>query len=448
MRNLRSALLALLVLSLVGAAQGATESPKFVPFDQFVQSVSGADSRELVARRASARVRVTTESSVEEMRQHILGLYRGVQVGHSYVLGSQTFDCVPMQQQPSVRLLGLRKIASAPPSSALTGVARQGDHSIAIPSQLPADKTEDEFGNSFGCEANTIPMARITLDQMSRFETLQKFLSKGPNGAGHPLEPAKPASPVTGSSAHAYSFAYQYVNNLGPSTNINLWRPYVYTDQNEIFSLAQLWTIGYSSNPVQTAETGWQNYPGLYGNEDSNLFIYWTADGYQNTGCYNLSCPGFVQTSNSLHLGAGFTNYSMFNGSQYEIKLQYYLYQGNWWLNVGGSWVGYYPSSIYNGGQLSQYSNLIEFGSESVPGVFQGVNVWPSEGSTLFSSSGWSYAAYQRLVYYVDPSGTSVWSSLTANQPSPACYTINGPAYDPSWGEYFYFGGPGGSGCL
>jgi len=446
-KNLRFALLALTVSLLATAVQAQTPPPTFVPFDQFVRSVRDADAAALVARPGA---KVTTTDSVEEMRNHVLSLYQGVQVSHSYVLGSQIFDCVPIQQQPSVRLLGLSNIAVPPPSSALSGVAREGDHSIpATLSQLPAGKVKDDFGNSLGCEANTIPMSRVTLEQLSRFETLQKFFEKGPNGAGHPLEPAKSAAPPTiPTSAHAYSYTYQFVNNLGPSTNINLWRPYVYTNQNEIFTLAQLWTVGTSSGPVQTAETGWQNFPAKYGNENSNLFIYWTADGYRFTGCYNLDCAGFVQTSSSLHLGAGFSAYSLFDGPQYEIKLQYLLYQGNWWLNVGGSWVGYYPSSIYGGGQLSHYSNLIEFGSESVPGFFEGVNVWPSEGSTLFSSSGWTYAAYQRLIYYVNTSGTSVWAGLTAAQPSPKCYTISGPAFYSSWGEYFYFGGPGGASCL
>jgi Neprosin len=445
MKHLHFALLALTVPLLATVAQAQTAPTTFVPFDQFVQGVKDADANELIAR---PTMKVTTTASVEEMRQHILRLYEGVHVVHSYVLGSQTFDCVPIQQQPSVRILGISKIAAAPPTSALAGVPAGENPSVnKTPSQLPAGKTEDDFGNSLGCEANTIPMSRITLEQLSRFETLRQFFEKGPNGSGHPLEPAQ-AAPTTPTNAHAYSFTYQYVNNLGPSTNINVWRPYVYTNQNEVFSLAQLWTIGYSSAPVQTAETGWQNYPALYGNENSNLFIYWTADGYQHTGCYNLSCAGFVQTSPSLHLGAGFTNYSLFDGPQYEIRLQYLLYQGNWWLRFGNSWVGYYPATIYNGGQLSKYSNLLEFGSESVPGFFEGVNVWPSEGSTLFSSSGWSYAAYQRLVYYVNTSGTSVWNSLTADQPSPKCYTISGPAFSSSWGEYFYFGGPGGASCL
>ena len=37
----------------------------------------------------------------EEMRAHILKLYDGVQVTHSYVIGSSHFDCVP--ENPAAR---------------------------------------------------------------------------------------------------------------------------------------------------------------------------------------------------------------------------------------------------------------------------------------------------------------------------------------------------------
>ena len=60
--------------------------------------------------------------------------------------------------------------------------------------------------------------------------------------------------------------------------------------------------------------------------------------------------------------------------------------------NFNGTWLGYYPGSLYGGGQLSQFANSIDFGSESV-----GDTIWPAEGSGMFAESGYSYAAYQRL---------------------------------------------------
>jgi hypothetical protein len=427
---------AVLVALSIGLAQAQTATAAFVPFNDFIQSVKGANSTHFVARPG---FKVKDSAAFEEMRQYILSMYRGVDVRHSYVLGSQTFDCIPINQQPSLQAPGQSQIASEPPSD--VGGSPSTNLSQLPLSQLPLGQTKDKFGNTLGCEDRTIPMSRLTLERLSRFKTLRNFFEKGPNGAGHAPGPGTMGIPPQ-TYAHKYAITYQSVNNLGPSTNINLWRPHVYTNLNEIFSLAQLWTIGQSSAPVQTAEAGWQNYPAMYGSENSALFIYWTADGYNRTGCYNLTCRAFVQTNSSFHLGVGFTNYSTIAGPQYEIRLQYLLYQGNWWLRIANTWIGYYPGSIYQGGQLSRNSNLLEFGSESV-----GTTVWPGEGSGLWANEGYSYAAYQRLLYYVNTSGTSVWDSPVAYVPSPHCYSVTTPSFSSSWGTFFYFGGPGGTGC-
>lgn len=421
-----------------GQAQTEPATSTFVPFDEFIQNVRETSGAEVLARPTA---QVKDLAAIEEMRQHILTMYKGVEVLHSFVLDSQTFDCIPIAQQPSVRIFGLTNIASEPPSPPpFSPFVEPSDSEPAQASQLPEGQTQDEFSNALGCEDQTIPMSRITIEQLSRFQTLQQFFEKGPNGAGHAHDPANVEPPAT--ATHKYAYAQQSVDNLGPSTNLNVWRPHVYTDLNEVFSLAQLWTVGTSTNPVQTAETGWQNYPALYGTQNSVLFIYWTADGYNHTGCYNLTCPGFVQTSSTVYLGSGFTHYSTVGGAQYEYRLEYYLYQGNWWLWAGNTWAGYYPATIYGTGQLSKHSNLLQFGSESV-----GTTVWPKEGSGLFPRRGFRYAAYQRLLYHVDLSNTGVWDSLTPMSPSPTCYAAGTPGYQTVGGVYFYFGGPGGRGC-
>ncbi|CAN6373638.1 unnamed protein product [Urochloa humidicola] len=72
------------------------------------------------------------------------------------------------------------------------------------------------------------------------------------------------------------------------------------------FSLAQLWITGgpYASNELNTVEAGWHVFPRLYGDNNTRLSIYWTRDGYNKTGCYNLRCPGFIQTNNQIAIGA------------------------------------------------------------------------------------------------------------------------------------------------
>lgn len=206
--------------------------------------------------------------------------------------------------------------------------------------------------------------------------------------------------------------------------------------------MSQQWYASLS-NPTQTAEIGWQNYPAKYRTQNSVLFIYWTADGYQRTGCYNLNCPAFVQINRNWHFGSGFTNYSTQGGTQYEFTAEYYLYQGNWWLALGGAWVGYYPGTLYRGGQMTRNAQVIEYGGETV-----GTQIWPPMGSGRWANAGWRYAAYQRNVFYIDTNSVTWWANLTAMQPSP-CYSTAGPFFinQRGWGTSFFFGGPGGRGC-
>ena len=412
---------------------------QFVQFSDFVQSIRTADANAILA---LPTTNATQSASIEEMRQYLLTLYDGVQVAHSYMLDTQTIDCIPMMQQPAVRILGLKSIAPAPPPDAAPG---GGSQAAVLPSQLPPGKMQDAFGNALGCESGTIPMLRVTLEQMARFNTLQDFFAKGPNGAGQAKDP-NVVSPAT--TAHKYVIYYQSVNNYGDEADINLWRPYVYTDIGEVFSLAQSWTIGGSGSATQTAEVGWQNFPSQYGTQNSVPFIYYTADDYNKTGCYNLTCGKFVQTSTALTLGAAFaaTSYSTPNNStQYFLPFQYKFSGGNWFLFYNGTQIGYYPGSVYLGGQMTKYATMIEFGSESL-----GTTVWPAEGSGQFGAAyGFGEAAYQKNLFYINTSNTSVWDSLTYSPTSPSCYTGSPVKYSSSsgWGYYFYFGGPGGVGC-
>jgi hypothetical protein len=423
---------------------------EFVPFKSFVDNTRAANSSSHMMRQES---RVKDTVAFEEMRQHILTMYRGVEVKHSFVRDSSHFDCVPIEQQPTVKILGLQNIASAPPQSML---ARRSEvnNDTSTPrairaSQIP-EKPYDEFGNSLTCEANTVPIRRITLEEMTQFPTLHQFFEKKPGaGNGSPstgrsgeLKPAE--APADSRDEHKYSEVRQNVDNLGGSSTLNLWSPYVNTAVGQIFSLSQEWYTGGSGPYLQTAEVGWQNYPAKYGSENSRLFIYWTADNYNQTGCYNLECAAFVQISDAAPLGGGFSDYSTTGGAQYEFTAQFYLYQGNWWLSIEGTWAGYYPGYIYNGGQLSYNAQTIAFGTESV-----GTTLWPQEGSGAWSNSDFGYAAYQRGLFYTDISNQAYWDTLTALIPSPSCYNISGPFFSSSsdWGAYFYEGGPGGFWC-
>jgi hypothetical protein len=410
----------------------------FPTFSKFIQSVQDATHVEHVSRPAS---KVREAGDFDQMKQHVLNLYAGVEVQHSFVDDQgQVFDCVPIEQQPSLK--------GQPPANAPTppqtegGGEPEGGAQPVGPHLQPEHR--DRFGHAMTCPPGTIPMRRVTLDELSKYERLSDFFQKTPWGGRHPRlggdeEPLGRMGITPG--VHKYAHAYQVADNLGGASTLGVWAPGV---GSQIFSLSQQWYAGGS--PVQTVEIGWQVYPGKYNTTAPCLFIYWTADGYQHTGSYNLDSPGFVQTSTRYRLGGALSPVSVWGGAQYELELHAFLYQGNWWLYVGGGsyqqTIGYYPASLYGAGTLATHASDVDFGGEVVDQTS-----WPPMGSGSFANTGWTHAAYHRDIQQYPTSGGGVQASLTASQPSPDCFTIEVAHANAPWNEYFWFGGPGGAGC-
>ncbi|WP_224642585.1 neprosin family prolyl endopeptidase, partial [Vibrio vulnificus] len=78
-----------------------------------------------------------------------------------------------------------------------------------------------------------------------------------------------------------------------------MWHPVVQTEVE--YSSSQIWIkAGSKDSELNTIEVGWQVYPAIYGDHNTRLFIRWTNDGHNLTGCYDLKCEGFNQTSNKV----------------------------------------------------------------------------------------------------------------------------------------------------
>ncbi len=431
---------------MAGAADGSGQSPRLVPFGEFIATETGAVS---VSRPDGSAVEPGVFAA---MKAHVADVYAGVDanaVGGSFVDANDTiFDCIPIAQQPALRgsTAPLPTAPDIPFIAGATAALGPGQKLVTPPSEGQVDR----FGNSMICRAGLIPMARVTLGALARFSSLDAYFRKSPDAGALPpvggvdaLYLNRPyAAPPSVTATHRWAHAYQVVNNLGGHSFLNVWDPAI--GANQIFSLSQHWYVAGSGSGTQTAEVGLQVYPQFYGTTNPVFFIYWTADDYNRTGCYNLTCAAFVQTSNAWAIGGTVTPWSTLGGTQYEVEVAYYLYQGNWWLYVNGTAaanaIGYFPGKIYKGGALSRYAAEVDYGGEVV-----GTTSWPPMGSGQFASAGYGKAAYQRSIYYFLTAGGSKNATLTPWQGWASDYTAAVSNLASPWYETLYFGGPGGT---
>jgi hypothetical protein len=120
-----------------------------------------------------AEVAVRDEAAFEEMRQYLILHYEAADVTNSVADGGAVFDCL---RDPG-------RVTSPSPSSPPTPTAPPSD-TVAPPSDTVTPVP------SAVCPTGTVPVRRVTLDDVVRFATLAGFLNKGPGQeSGPPREP-------------------------------------------------------------------------------------------------------------------------------------------------------------------------------------------------------------------------------------------------------------------
>jgi hypothetical protein len=424
------------VLTLDGPAPAREEKPQKSPlkFNAFMDHVKAAAFDEY---KKLEGARVESEDAFKEMQKFIANRYKDYPVKHTFLsTQGHAIDCVPINQQPALRnprLAGHRvRLTPTPPPELKAKGDKAAPGATAVARMLTPESEKDAAGNVMAAPDGTIPIRRVTLADLVRFKTLKEFLQKDPHGSGNPL--AKPAAP----DPHRYAVGVQNVANIGGTSWLNIWDP---TPTQDEFSLSQVWFV--AGDPVQTVECGWQVYPQKYGHGKPVLFIYWTADGYNQTGNYNLDAPAFVQTNSNFVIGGAWNTISTTGGTQYGFQVSWFRDPNdhNWWLWIQGGGVntaiGYYPSTLFGTGPMATGSATCEFGGE-VTGTASG-----QMGSGAVASTGFGKAAFQRNVGYYATAAASFEATLTPIEQTPQCYTIDiHNQSGTSWGSYFFFGGP------
>ncbi|XP_031264925.1 uncharacterized protein LOC116123271 [Pistacia vera] len=126
----------------------------------------------------------------------------------------------------------------------------------------------------------------------------------------------------------------------GAKADIKVWDPSVESDDE------------YSTSRVSLQSGPYYDFESLESG--------WAVDGSKATWSFDLTCPGFVQTSKEIALGAAIYPISVANDLPYQITI--YIFKdpntSNWWMQYGEKInVGYWPHNLFS---------LIISGAESV----------------------------------------------------------------------------------
>ncbi|KAI3856347.1 hypothetical protein MKX03_003361 [Papaver bracteatum] len=335
----------------------------------------------------------------------------------------EIIDCYDIYKQPSLNHPLLR------------------NHTIQMrPSMSPKNIKLDNFGtlqltqtwHKYGtCPQGTIPIRRNIKDYrptLSRKHRLSKF------------SPSNTPNKMT--DGHEYAIITVHGKFLGGQAKINLWNPTVETPVE--ISVAQIWAFaGPGTANFNSIEAGWEVCQPRYGDYQTRFFILWTTDSYINS-CTNLECEGFVQISPDIALGCNFTEMSTFKGDQKDATFSIHKdpSSGNWWIQVQGTTVGYYPSSLFT--LLSKKPATMEFGGEIFNERSKGRHTTAQMGSGHFpSEGGLGVSSYFHHVQVFDENNEAKNpENIVSHVTNPNCYDLKiDEKYTNGYG--FYYGGPG-----
>ena len=217
--------------------------------------------------------RVKNEAERLRMKNYLDEYMKEQKVVKTIVTSSgEIIDCIDLYSQPGLRMNDLKKedLLFAPKTwpedtgTDTTGV-QDKDRSPDLLYQLTGEK----------CPQGAIPVLRLTMETLPRFETLDDFFKKG-HGFIQP-----PCGSDGSSAPHEYAHASRNIANWGAESILNVWSPYV--EKSNEFSLSQIWVVRGSGADRETVEAGWQVYKDLYGDWRAHLFIYFTPDNYGKT---------------------------------------------------------------------------------------------------------------------------------------------------------------------
>ncbi|CAN8277234.1 unnamed protein product [Cochlearia groenlandica] len=316
--------------------------------------------------------------------------------------------------------------------------------------------TSQIWSKSGQCPIGTIPVRRVKKEDILRASSPSHFGRKTHHTYSYldgalqrkgnfNLTAEKPTNSGQNNRSEAFIVALGY-NFIGSQSDINVWNPPRVHPKE--YSSSQIWLLGGVSDTFETIEAGWMVNPSVFGDNRTRLFTYWTRDAYTKTGCINLLCSGFVQTTTKFALGATVEPVSSHWGAQYHISVSIFLDSDtrNWWLTIGNNVMGYWPGTLFF--YLQHSAIAVQWGGE----VYSpNIGITKPHTTTAMGSGEWAYDLWGKASFHTNMRIKDY--SLQIKYPNYLseyadeydCYSTKLHRKTYMSEPHFYFGGPGRS---
>ncbi|XP_047077266.1 uncharacterized protein LOC124687536 isoform X1 [Lolium rigidum] len=260
------------------------------------------------------------------------------------------------------------------------------------------------------------------------------FCCRGANGRQQNTTAVSLLAPDEEVSCYAVYNSYtRGSNHYGVIATMDVYGFSITQDQD---SGAAIWV----GNPGDGAPTsgnfilvGWHVKPRLYGDSNTHLFVYWTKDGFQKTGCYNTVCIGFQpEAAASISAGDIITP-----SKSITIKVFQNKDTGDWWVYCGSNGsataVGHFPKWLFTG--LANSTADFSFG-----GYVSNEKTAKTPPMGSGSSQPGQAASFSGLQYVLqDGTVSPITGDLVSRTDKKSCYPVTSIV-----DGKFYYGGPGG----
>ncbi|CDY54449.1 BnaAnng13170D [Brassica napus] len=214
------------------------------------------------------------------------------------------------------------------------------------------------------------------------------------------------------------------------------------TLQNNQLSRSQIWLENGPPGELNSIQVGWAVHPRVYGDSATRFTIYWTADGYKTTGCYNTNCPGFIIVTRNPSIGNIFKLSSVYGGDKTVIFTPH-VYQDvftpGWALKVDDEMIGYWPGELFT--HLKNGASRVRFGGNT---YISPDGISPPMGNGHFPLKDYQRSSSFLHVKLTNHRYQTIEAKTILRNADSRCFRLMDRRYTKENGKSFSYGGAGG----